>query len=80
MIQDFGVLWSGGAFVTGVETDAETGDLRMYVGHRYKGIYALVHDEQAKVDLQRGWDSTMGGHLMVRVPPNDALFSENERP
>lgn len=75
-----GIIWSGGTFVVGVEPDEATGCLRMYVGHRYKGIYALIEDADAKAELRRAWAQTYHGHLMVPVPPNSALHTERERP
>jgi hypothetical protein len=67
-------------FVVGVEPDAETGCLRMYVGHRYKGIYALVEDEAAKEELLRSWAQSYSGHLMTTCPPNENLYTTAERP
>lgn len=74
-----GPIMVGGAFVTGVQDDAETGCLRMYVGHRGQGIYALIEDEAAKEELRRAWADT-SIHLMVDCPPNHVLWSEKERP
>lgn len=64
--------------VSGVEEDAETGCLRMYVGHRCRGIYALIEDEEAKDELRRAW--AQGGHVVVDKPPLDVLWTERERP
>lgn len=60
--------------VVGVEPDDEEPDvLRMYVGHRAKGIYALIADEQAKRALERAWADTMS-RLLVPRPPTDRLY------
>jgi hypothetical protein len=64
--------------VVGVENDAETGCLRMYVGHRSRGIYALIEDEEAKDELRRAW--AQGGHVVVDKPSLDVLWTERERP
>jgi hypothetical protein len=65
-------------FVVGVEDDAETGGLRMYVGHRSNGIYAIVEDEDAKDELRRAWASLR--HVIVGRPPANVLYAEAERP
>jgi hypothetical protein len=75
------LLFSGrGVLVVGVEDDAETGCLRMYVGSRGDGIYALIEDEEAKDELRREWARAFTGHLVVERPPNDVLWTESERP
>lgn len=75
------LLLSGrGVLVTGVEDDAETGCLRMYVGSRHLGVYALIEDEEAKDELRREWRRTFTGHLVVERPPDNALWTERERP
>jgi hypothetical protein len=73
-----GLLMGTSVLVVGVEDDAATGCLRMYVGARYRGIYALVEDEDAKDALQRAWHSSR--HLVVDKPPVEALYTERERP
>ena len=75
------LLFSGrGVLVTGVEDDAETGCLRMYVGSRGDGIYALIEDEAAKDELRREWARSFAGHLVVDRPPDDVLWTTKERP
>jgi hypothetical protein len=64
--------------VVGVEDDAATGCLRMYVGHRARGVYALVEDEDAKDELRRAWGG--GRHVVTSVPPREVLYTESERP
>ena len=60
--------------VVGVEADEEEPEvLRMYVGHRAKGIYALIADDQAKRDLERAWSDVMS-RLLVPRPPADRLY------
>lgn len=69
-----------GVLVVGVEDDAETGCLRMYVGSRGDGIYALVEDAEAKEELRRAWARSFTGHLVVERPPDNVLWTERERP
>ncbi len=69
--------------VVGVEDDTEdgalTGDLRMYLSHRSRGLYAILQGEEEKEDLRRAWaDATC--HLTVEWPPDECLYSEKDRP
>lgn len=73
------LLTGKSALVTGVENDQD-GGLRMYVGARYKGIYAIIEDEDAKEKLRREWGASLMGHLVVEIPPRDCLFTTEERP
>ncbi len=74
------LLFSGrGTLVVGVQDDPETGCLRMYVGSRSRGIYALIEDETAKAELRREW-ACVSRHLVTETPPASALYSETERP
>lgn len=68
------------ALVVGVEDDAETGCLRMYLDSRSRGLYALIEDADAKEALRRGWAASYHGHLTVEWPPASALYTEDERP
>lgn len=74
-----GLMMGYDTLVVGVEDDAETGCLRMYVGARHQGIYALVEDEDAKDELRRAW-AHIGQHVMVAKPPPSALWTTKERP
>lgn len=75
-----GLILGMDTLVVGVEDDEETGGLRMYVGARWKGIYAIVEDEDAKKDLRNAWAGSYCGHLTVPIPPRDVLFTDEERP
>jgi hypothetical protein len=70
----------GKTLVVGVEDDAETGCLRMYIGARYQGLYALIENEQAKEKLRREWAGSYCGNLLIDPPPDNSLYSEKERP
>jgi len=60
-------------FMVGVEDhDDPPGSLRVYVGHRYKNIYCIVDDEDAKRDVLRAWGH--GGHVLMPLPPADRLY------
>jgi hypothetical protein len=61
--------------VVGVEDDPD-GSLRMYVGHRFKGIYAIVDDPAEKEKLRSAWGS--GGHLFTAIP--ETLFQDPPAP
>lgn len=75
-----GLFLSGaGTLVVGVQEDPATGCVRMYVGHRADGIYALVEDEEAKTELRQAWANN-GQHLVVERPPDNVLYTEAERP
>lgn len=68
-----------GVLVVGVEDDASTGCVRMYLNHRSSGIYALVEDEAAQKQLRDAWAGSR--HLLLTTPPPESvLFSESERP
>ena len=73
-----GLATGRAALVTGVEDDPETGCLRMYLGHRSRGIYALIEDEDAKDELRRAWAGSQ--HVVVPKPPLEVLWTERERP
>lgn len=76
-----GLLLSGtGVLVVGVEDDPATGCVRMYVGSRGDGVYALIEDEEAQAELRTGWASSFRGHLVVERPPPGCLYTEEERP
>lgn len=76
-----GLLLSGtGTFVVGVEEDTATGCVRMYVGSRSSGVYALVEDEEAKYKLRASWAASFCEHLIVERPPDNVLYTEAERP
>lgn len=67
------------ALVVGLEDDEETGGLRVYLGHRARGLYAIVEDENAKDELRRAW--AQGGHVTLSPkPPTAVIWTERERP
>jgi len=68
------------ALIVGVEDDPETGCLRMYLGSRNRGLYALIEEEEAKEQLRLAWGASSRGHLVVEWPPADALWTKEERP
>jgi hypothetical protein len=74
-----GLLTGNSALVVGVEDDDETGCLRMYVGARHQGIYALIEDEDAKDELRRAW-ANVRQHVLVARPPESCLYTVEERP
>lgn len=73
------LLIGTGTIVVGVQDDPETGCVRMYVGHRGDGVYALVENEEAQAELRRAWGNHRQ-HLVVDRPPPEALYTEAERP
>ncbi len=75
-----GLIIGRDALVVGVEDDAETGGLRMYLGARYKGVYAIVTDEEDKATLRYEWDCSRGGHLSTAIPEGECLYTTADRP
>jgi hypothetical protein len=67
----------GQTFVVGLE-DEPGGMLRVYVGHRYKGIYALVDAAHAEAQraLRNAWGR--GGHVLIPCPPPECLYRDDE--
>lgn len=64
-----------GALVVGVER-ASDGDLKVYLGARYKGIYVAIPPGEHADRIERAWNGT-GQHLFMRpVPPPEALFRD----
>lgn len=58
--------------VVGVET-LDDGSAKVYIGARYQCIYALVEDPEEAANIQRQWDSSFMGHLLMEKPPDDCL-------
>lgn len=74
---DVVIPWLSGksTIVVGVEDDPETGMLRMYVGARWRGVYALIEDPEDQETLRREWaDPTR--ILVVPKPEPDQLFKD----
>ena len=63
------------SIVTGVERN-EAG-LKVYVGHRYKGIFCLVNDPVAMREIERAW-ADISCHVFIPRPPDDALFHDSD--
>jgi hypothetical protein len=61
------------ALLVGVERE-ENGDLRLYVGARYRGVYALVEAGETADAIVDAWNGT-AQHLWLHPAPK-ALFSE----
>jgi hypothetical protein len=59
------------AMVTGLE-DEPDGALKVYVGPRWRGVYVLVDDAEAKDAIRRGW--AVGGHLLIPIPAAKCLW------
>lgn len=64
--------------IVGVEDTDDGTATRVYFGHRYKGIYALVTDAAEREKVKRAWGASFMGHLFTETPPADRLFSEAE--
>ena len=65
------VLIGRTAEVTGLE-DEPDGALRIYVGPRYKGVYAIVEDQELQRALWAAW--SCGGHVVIPRPPPECLM------
>jgi hypothetical protein len=57
--------------LVGVE-DQDDGGLRMYLGHRASGVYAVVYDDDAKATVRRAWASR--SHVTVPIPPSGCVY------
>lgn len=68
-----GLLFGGSTLCTGIEDDP-SGALRMYVGPRYKGIYALIVDSADQEALRHAWAGS--AHVVVPTPSPDQLFMD----
>lgn len=67
----------GAALLGGVERD-EAGDLKVYLGARYRGIFMVVPSGEHADAIEGAWNGSTG-HLFVRpVPSSDRLFCDRE--
>lgn len=61
--------------IVGVEDDPN-GMLRVYIDHRSYGHYVLIEDEEDKERARRAWDMSYQGHLFMKRPPSEAVYSK----
>jgi hypothetical protein len=67
----------GAALLVGVERD-DAGDLKVYLGARYRGIYMVVPAGDNADGVEGAWNGSRG-HMFVRpVPSSDCLFCDRE--
>jgi hypothetical protein len=59
--------------------DEPDGTLRVYLGHRAKGIYMQVITPQAQEHFRRAWGGGFGYVWMWPLPPADALFRDDKQ-
>jgi hypothetical protein len=71
---------TGAALVSGAER-ADDGDLKVYLGVRYRGVYVLIPPGENADAIERTWDSGVHGHLFMQpAPSGDMLFCDKEPP
>lgn len=73
-----GLFTGSQTICTGIEDDP-SGALRVYVGPRYKGVYALLTNERDIAVMRRAWGS-MSAHIVIPTPSADSLFHDELRP
>ena len=64
--------------LTGIEDDP-SGALRVYLGARYKGLYMLIEDAEAKDTFRRAWGSGAPHTWMWPLPPAEAILKDAGR-
>lgn len=62
--------------LVGVEDDPR-GGLRLYLGHRSKGVYAHIDEPAVMAEIKEAWDGYRQ-HITVPCPPPDCLFYDHE--
>lgn len=71
----FGGLMAGTqTYLVGIE-EQDDGGLRLYLGHRADGLYAVIYDEDVKANVRAAW---AGKHAIVTVPtpPSECIYQE----
>jgi len=71
-----GLVSGRNTHLVGIE-DQDDGGLRLYVGYRSDGIYALVYDTDLKAEVRRMWST--GQPCVIPTPSRDELFYEEGR-
>jgi len=71
-----GLLSGTHTLLVGVE-DQDDGGLRMYLGHRSKGLYVIVDDPEGQRRIREAWAGG-GGHITVPVPDGQCVYSESQ--
>ena len=65
------------AAVSGLSED-DDGALKVYVGHRHKGLYLLVDDPVAQEAIRDAWG--YGGHVLIPLPEAGQVFADAATP
>lgn len=61
--------------VVGLEDDP-SGDLRVYLTHRARGLYVRVQDDDAKTEFRRAFGGM--SRVLIATPPPECVFKEGE--
>lgn len=74
-----GLLAGTHTLLVGVE-DEPTGGLRLYLGHRSRGLYTVITDAVAIEEVRRAWGSGGHGghHITLPIPPPECVYSDRE--
>ncbi len=67
------------SLVVGVEEDAETGGVRVYLDARYLSRYAVIDNPEAADEMRRQWRNGLQ-HLIIEKPPDEAITTDELRP
>jgi hypothetical protein len=59
--------------LVGVEDDPD-GGIRVYLGHRGRGLYAVITDADAIEEVRNAWAG--GGHVTIPIPPRECITAE----
>lgn len=68
-----GLLTGRETLLVGIE-EQDDGGLRLYLGHRSSGLYAVVYDRDVQDDARRLWG--LGCPVTVPMPGPDQIFRE----
>lgn len=60
-------------FVVGIEDDPD-GGLRVFLGHRSRGLYCVIDDAAAIEQIRAMWESKMP--FTIPIPPPNFIFEE----
>ena len=68
------VFLHGKSLMTGC-VRLDNGDLKVYVGPRWEGVYALLPPGPDADNVERAW-ADVTQHVLIPTPPADSLFRE----
>lgn len=72
----FGLFAGTHTLLVGVEDDPE-GGLRLYLGHRAKGAYAVIDDPEEIARIRQSWGGARG-YITVPIPPAECIYVDED--